>query len=170
MATFRKRNSRWQAQVRLAGQPPRTRTFASRAEAVAWARAEEAQRAEPQTEYAPRIEAARVLMATLFDRYLRTVTPIKRGAGAESGRLRAFMRSTLGDRYVHEVTAGDIAQYRDERLGRVCADTVRRELAILRQVFTIAVREWGVRVRRQSCRRNQTSAACARPYQALEPS
>ena len=38
MATFSKRGTRWRAQVRRIGQSPLSKTFASRTEAVAWAR------------------------------------------------------------------------------------------------------------------------------------
>jgi integrase len=38
MATFTKRGARWRAQVRRIGQPALSRTFASRADAAAWAR------------------------------------------------------------------------------------------------------------------------------------
>jgi integrase len=38
MATFTKRGARWRAQVRRIGQSPVSKTFATRAEAVAWAR------------------------------------------------------------------------------------------------------------------------------------
>src|SRR5262249_42104724 len=38
MATFTKRGARWRAQVRRIGQSPLSKTFASRADAVAWAR------------------------------------------------------------------------------------------------------------------------------------
>ena len=38
MATFRKRNGRWQVQVRRSGQPSVSRTFTRQVEAIAWAR------------------------------------------------------------------------------------------------------------------------------------
>jgi integrase len=38
MATFTKRGTRWRAQVRRVGQSPLSKTFASRSDAVAWAR------------------------------------------------------------------------------------------------------------------------------------
>jgi hypothetical protein len=78
VATFRKRGSRWQVQIRLQGHAPITKTFTQRADAEAWARQREVaiERGE--------IESARRSIANLsFDK----VTPSAFRASGVSGCL-----------------------------------------------------------------------------------
>src|SRR5262249_53212097 len=44
------------------------------------------------------------------------------------------------------LTAAEIAAYRDQRLGVVKADTVRRELAIVHHCLRLAAEEWGIKM------------------------
>jgi len=83
-------------------------------------------------------------IAELLERYLRERTTRKKGIGPESCRIRALLRHPLAKRFVGTVRSGDIARYRDERLLEVTGGSVRRELTILSQVFTIARKEWEV--------------------------
>jgi integrase len=96
--------------------------------------------------FVSRNEAETTTVAELLERYLRECTVLKKGAGPESCRIRALLRHPLAKRYVGTVRGLDIAQYRDERLGKVTQGSVRRELTILSQLFRIARKEWGIYV------------------------
>ena len=74
MPTIRKRGQTWQAQVRRAGYPALSKSFATRADAVAWAREKERSidRAELPTDIK---ELKRLTVADLLRRYEEEITP-----------------------------------------------------------------------------------------------
>jgi hypothetical protein len=47
-------------------------------------------------------------------------------------------------RIIASVRGLDMARFRDECLEKVSADSVRRELTILSQVFEVSRKEWGI--------------------------
>jgi integrase len=137
MASYTQRNGRWQVRVRLAGQPTRTRTFPTKAEARAWAR-QEVERVAP----AP----VGLTLAGALERYEREITPLKRGARQEIGRLRALAQRPIGTRCLSSLLGADIAKYRDHRLREVSPSTVQKELALISHLYTIARKEWSLTV------------------------
>lgn len=151
MATFRKRNDKWQVQVRLRGQPPVSRTFTLKADAQAWARKLElqAERADhtPQAVPLPSIALSEIIV-----RYRSEVTPWKRSGKNEAIFLNAFLRHPLAQTNLPHLTPELCAAYRDERLGKVKPGSVRRELAVLRHCLEIAIGEWGVTLSRNPFR------------------
>jgi hypothetical protein len=74
MATFEKRGQYWRAKIRRKGYPEQTQSFDLKSKAEAWARS---------------IENEMDTLGDLIDRYLKEVTPLKRGKGPElQGRAR----------------------------------------------------------------------------------
>ena len=145
MATFRKRGPyQWQAMVRKKGQPLQTKTFETRAQAEQWARAIEVEM--DKGVFVSRAEAESTTLRELLERYLGEVTPLKKGAAAETNRLRAFMRHPLARRLVATIRGFDIARLRDERLRKVSSATVKRDLVLMGHVFEVARKEWGIHV------------------------
>ena len=143
MASFRKRGAGgWQAQVRRKGYPPQSKSFTTKAAAVQWVRSIEYEM--DQGLFMSHNQAETTTVAELLERYLRERTVLKKGAGPESCRIRALLRHPLAKRYVGTVRGGDIARYRDERLLEVTDGSVRRELTILSQMFTVARKEWEI--------------------------
>lgn len=134
-------NGRWQAVVRRRGYPPRSEGFASKTEAVQWARAVEAQ-VDNRT-YADRSVAERTTMAAAIDRYLEEVTPGKRSARSETQRLNHLKR-IFGKHTLVTLQREEIAKYRDQRLrdGKA-SGTVIKELNSLCHVFEVARKDWG---------------------------
>ncbi|VAW74281.1 hypothetical protein MNBD_GAMMA15-1810, partial [hydrothermal vent metagenome] len=136
MATFRKRGPwQWQAQVRKKGQPLQTKTFETRAHAEQWARAIEVEM--DKGVFISRAEAESTTLKELLERYLVEVTPLKKGAAAETNRLRVFMKHPLAGRFVAGIRGVDIARARDERLQKVSSSTVKRDLVLLGHVFEV---------------------------------
>ena len=145
MASFRKRGPyQWQAQVRKKGHPLQTKTFETRAEAEQWARAIEVEM--DKGAFVSRAEAESTTLKELLERYLEEVTPQKKGAEPETNRLRLMMRHALAHRFVAGVRGVDIAGWRDERLRKVTAATVKRDLVLLGHVFEVARKEWGIHI------------------------
>jgi integrase len=142
MANIRRRKSTWQAQVRRQGYTPLSRTFRLRADAELWARQVEAEFDRGGLPVDNRALRSHTL-ADLLKRYAAEVVPRKRSADREVYLLRVILRHPIARVSLHRLTASEIAKYRDQRLSSVKADTVRRELAIVRHCLEVARNEWG---------------------------
>lgn len=145
MATFRKRGSKWQVQVRRIGHPLISRSFSKKADADTWAREAETAIDRGQQPTATK-ELRTVTLADLMVRYRDTVTAKKRGREVETLRLNKLLEHPVSRYALAHVTPAMIARYRDGRLCFVQPETVRRELTILRHIFEVARRDWGYRV------------------------
>jgi integrase len=85
---------------------------------------------------------AGITLGDLFKKYQMENTPKKRGAKWEYNRLNAFQRDALATLEVADINTQDLVAWRDRRLLKVCASTVRRDVAVLSAVFQIARTEW----------------------------
>ena len=68
MASFRKRNGRWQVQIRRLGKLPLSKTFRHKRDAEAWARLEEA-RLDQGTLHQDQVDLGRITLNDLIVRY-----------------------------------------------------------------------------------------------------
>jgi len=143
VATIRKRGERWQAQVRLQGHTPFTKTFTHKADAEAWARQQEVRIERGEIESASRSLKA-FHLNDLLCRYELEITPQKLGASSERYRLKTLKASTIANLALDKLTSSALARYRDERLLVVSGPSVRRELVILHHCLEVARKEWGV--------------------------
>jgi integrase len=143
VATIRKRGASWQAQVRLQGHAPITKSFTHRADAEAWARQQEVaiERGEIQS---ARRSLKTYVLADLLARYQFEVTPKKRGAASEVYRVKTLKAAAIATLPLDRLTPSVLARYRDERLLAVSGPSVRRELAILQHCLEVARKDWGV--------------------------
>ena len=140
MASIRKRNSLWQAQVRSRKLGATSKSFHRKADALAWAKVQEAMM---QTgEWKPKDKRYSTI-GDLIQNYLKKVTPRKKGAEPETRRLKrllkedALMSIKLKDAQPHH-----FADYRDKRLedgNRAC----QYDLVLLRASWNTARIEWG---------------------------
>lgn len=140
MATYRKVKTGWRAQVERRG-VFRSRTFPTKAEAVAWATQEEAAiLAGARGEYPERT------LTEAIDRYRREVTSKKKREAARADNLRfdALIRDfpDLAGKVLHRITAADLSEWKNARLATVSGSSVLREAQQLRPVWTLARREW----------------------------
>jgi integrase len=94
--------------------------------------------------FVSRNEAETTTVGELLSRYLGEYTCRKKGAGPEACRIRMLLRHPLAKRYIASIRGLDMARYRDERLQKVTAGSVRRELTILSQLFEVSRKEWGI--------------------------
>ncbi len=142
MASITKQKTGWRAQISVKGVRD-SRVLDTKAQAQAWAVEREAQMrriAETGVNTEKTVRDA-------FDRYVKEVSPHKRGAAWEETRLAAIAAhkvdgKALGDMKVCEVTADTMGQWRDMRLKTVLGSTILRDLALLSNVFATARKEW----------------------------
>ncbi|CAO4184738.1 Integrase [Methylorubrum populi] len=143
MATIRKRGRSWQVQVRHIGFPTRSKSFSSKAAAVAWAQARERDYA-PTDNPTDRPAGDSLTVGELLQRYQAEVTALKRGYASENCRINNMLGHPVAIVPITHVSSRHFAEYRNNRLKKVGPDTVRRELTIFRHCFEISRKEWGI--------------------------
>lgn len=144
MATIRKRGDSWQARVRRFGYPDEVKTCSTRTEAERWARAIESEMDGGQ--FVSRLMAEQTLFGDVIRRYIKFVTPGKRGCIEETIRLNATLRHRITSLSMLNLTPKAIADYRDDRLLTCKPNTVIRDLASLSSIINHARREWGIAI------------------------
>lgn len=93
--------------------------------------------------FVSRSEAEATSFASALELYAKEVTSNKRSSASELSRIQAMQRNPLALRSLASIRGSDMATYRDKRLrDGLAASTVRRELALISHVFTIARKEW----------------------------
>lgn len=145
MATFEQRESGWwQAKIRRGGFK-QSRTFEKKTDAEKWARDIENQ--IDRGIFVPREEAEKTSLADALDRYLREVTPNKKGAYQEAYLVKAWLKDPLASRMLAALRSSDFAAWRDVHLAEgLSQQTVRHKLNLISGVFTTAAQEWGIPV------------------------
>jgi integrase len=145
MATIRKLPSgRYSVQVRKQGFPQQSKSFLVLKDGERWAKT-----IESQMENGTFVDSASAEASTFGDvlsRYLKEVTPGKKGKAQEAYRLNLYLRHGLAKRSLASLKASDFAKLRDERLQDVSPATVRRDLILLSHVFSVAQREWSLNI------------------------
>ena len=138
MATIRKRQGRYQAQVRRKGQPLVTRTFASKESAKKWIKAVETDM--ERGEFKPRLD---MTVGQLIKRYQTDVIPKQKAHQSALVRCRRLRRE-LGKINLSDLSPAHLASYRDERLKTIKPSTLKRELSILSSAINTAIIDWGI--------------------------
>jgi integrase len=146
MASIRKRNGKFQVQVRRQGQRPATKSFNVRKDAELWARQQEL--AADRLELTHDISSIKTMtVGHLVDRYLKEVTPLKKSASAERYVLSAFRTKPICSKRLTDIRQADFAEYRDQRLTSIKPASLRRELNPIQNMFEIARDEWGLPIK-----------------------
>jgi integrase len=142
MATFRNRHGKWQARVARKGIKPISKSFQNKQDAERWARQVEAD--IDKGSYTNVALAERTLLKDVIERYIQEVTLQTRSMKEDRYRLGAMMRHWIGSLTMIQLTPAKVAQYRDERLKKVSAGAVIRELAYISSIINHSRREWGI--------------------------
>lgn len=145
MATIRKRNGKYQVQIRIKGSQSITRTFKTKTEAIIWSKTTEIDKylnPAQQNEASTKSET----LGTILERYYIEVLSKRYWYNRECSILRRFQRSDLYNKSIYDLCEGDVARYRDQRLKTVKPATVVRELSIGSHCITTAQSEWGIRL------------------------
>ncbi|MCI4427745.1 MAG: site-specific integrase [Burkholderiales bacterium] len=137
MARIERRGKRWRARVRVGGRDL-SASFGTKAEAAAWATAQEAALASGKSGLAP--PGAR--FGDLLRRYIDEVLPGHRGGRPEALRLEAVLRDEIASVRLSDLGPEHFAAWRDRRLLRVSGASVIREMTTLSSACAVAVREW----------------------------
>jgi integrase len=137
MATFtRLPSGLWQAQIFRRG-IRRSKSFALKGAAIAWAGTVEAEIMNGTHRDIPD-----GTVKDLFDRYEKKVSEHKKGKRWEVIRLTALGSDRLAQVRLRDLDTPHVADWQERRLESVSAASVRRERNLLNHVFNIAVHEW----------------------------
>lgn len=159
MATFERRTDKdgntisIRVKIRRRGFPAVSKTFdvrgprqadinAATREAEIWTRQVESEM--DRGSFVSRSESEQTTLKECLERYLKEITPTKKGAEQETSRIGVMLRHPLCNRYMATIRGTDLAGYRDDRLKAVANATVTRELAIFSHAFNMARKEWGM--------------------------
>jgi hypothetical protein len=143
MASIRKRNGKFQVQIRRSGSPSISKTFHRRQEALVWAREMEVTADRSLLTFDPKA-LDKIRLCDLVRRYQDQVSPSKKGCEVEIIILNAFLRESFREKPLSKISNVDFAAYRDRALEVVKPSTLNRRLSILGHLFEIARIEWGI--------------------------
>ena len=140
MAYYRRRNGKWNAQVRRAGLKTISKTFTFKSDAIKWATETEVKlETETYTDYKL---ATTTRLSELLTRYKEEVVPTLKGKSQDSSRIK-IINNGLGNLFLAELTSLLLAEYRDNRLKQLSPQSVKHELSMVSRVLKIATTEWG---------------------------
>lgn len=143
MASISKTKSgTWKAVVRKSGWPTAAKTFRTKRDATDWVRHVEDEMVRGV--YVNRATSSRLTLNAALDRYVQEATPTKK-ASTQIREVRRIeiLRKSLGKYSLMALTPEVVSKHRDKRLrAGKSANTVRLELALLSNLFNIAIREW----------------------------
>ena len=139
MATIEERNGKYRAKVRMNG-TSKSATFASKRDAIDWARRQEAKALDGVSGSQHRL----MTFGEVLERYNEEVTPTKRGAREEGYRIGRLLKEPISSITLNNLTSLDFSEWRDNRLTEVSADSVNRELSTLSAVCNKAMKDWGL--------------------------
>lgn len=150
MATLRKRHGPqgrivWQAQIIRLGHKPLYRTFEHRAQAEGWARRTEADL--QSGDWVDRREGDRTSVKDALERYKREIIAHKSPATRRREIQRAawLQRASFARVAVSRLTGRDVADYiRAREQEGIGGNALRRELAVLSHLYTVARSAWGM--------------------------
>lgn len=172
MATIRKRNNdsfvSYEVQVRKKGQAPQTKTFRNRADAEKWGRMIESEM--DRGVFVDRGEAESTTLSEALQRYVKEVTPQKKGSVRETARIKKWLQEPLAHRMLSTIKGKDIAEIRDfQRKKGLAENTIRLEIALLSIVFETARKEWGMEGLINPCRLIKHPSGSNARERRLEP-
>ena len=140
MGSIRKRNNKFQAQVRREGVSPVSKTFSKKKDAIVWVRGLEARIDAGETHV---VAPKAITLGDLLKRYSEEITPHKKGRDPELRRLKRLLRDNISSTPLSKLSGPKLVTFRDRRMG----DGIRAaqyDLVLIRHCLNIARKEWGV--------------------------
>lgn len=139
MGSVRKRNNQWNAQVRIKGWRPLSKTFQTKKLAEQWVQATEA---SVRSKELGLTTQADMTLSEACTKYADVVSTHHKGANVEIHRLKSFSSSPLGCLKLHSINRHHITDYFDARSNYVTTSTLRREFLLLKRLFAVAIKQW----------------------------
>lgn len=145
MATIRLAESGlWQVIVRKKGYPQKSKTFSSKKDATDWGTDVEAKM--NRGIFSDMSEAEGLTLAKGLEKYLKEVTPHKKGKYQETNRINKLIANTkISGKTFATFKSFDCAKYRDEMASfGLSASTINKELSVISHLYEVALKDWGI--------------------------
>ena len=131
----------WQVRITRQGFPQQNKMFRSKREAETWATDVESKMLRGS--WLDTAEADSTTLADALDRYGREVSALKKSGKIELYRIGTLKTDKIAKLHLSRIRGADLAEYRDRRLAAGLSDSsVRLELALISNLFTVAMKEW----------------------------
>ena len=145
MAQFRQLKSGfWQAIIRKKGFPNQSKSFKLKRDCENWATDIESKM--NRGTFSDMSEAESLTLAKGLEKYLKEVTPHKKGAYQDANRINKLIAHTkISSKTFATFKSFDCAKYRDEMAERgLSASTINKELSVISHLFEVALKDWGI--------------------------
>ena len=145
MAQFRQLKSGfWQAIIRKKGFPNQSKSFKLKRDCENWATDIESKM--NRGTFSDMSEAESLTLANGLKKYLKEVTPHKKGAYQDANRINKLIAHTkISSKTFATFKSFDCAKYRDEMAERgLSASTINKELSVISHLFEVALKDWGI--------------------------
>ena len=141
MATIRKRNGRWNVEIRKKGLRAIYQTFDQKSDALGFIHKTESE--IQQKKYKDISEAGKTSFKTVLHRYVREVIKDKSDKKRERSKYNVILKHKICEIIMSELKSSDFAKYRDDRINDgVTNSTINRELSAMRVAITKSIEEW----------------------------
>ena len=137
MTTIRKRQGKYQVQVRLQGQQI-SKTFRQLKDAKKWGVFYES---KINLGNDLEIVDKKLSLSDLINRYLSEITPTKKGSEREKARLLRLLKEPISKYKIYQLKTKDFVRFKNKRLkdgNRTCA----YDLVLLHHIYNTAIKQW----------------------------
>ena len=143
MAYIRKRLGKWQCVIRVKGKPPTTKTFLIKKDAKLWGKKTELHFFREDNDIQ---KSDYPLFKECLERYRDEVVIYKRSRIMETKLISYLLKESFVNYKLNFVDSRVVALYRDRALKTLKSSSVKRRLAIVSHMYTIAKKEWGYKI------------------------
>ena len=140
MASFRKRNQKWQVRIQRKDQPVLSKSFHQLSDAKIWARQK-----ERELDLGIQFNHSTMTVREALLRYHQEILPQKKNSRPDFYRINLILKQPFTKKKLTTVESSDISAFRDQLISESkSANTIRLYLAILSHLFTVAQTEWSI--------------------------
>ena len=140
MATIRRRNKKYQVQIRKNAHQSISKTFIDLKAARKWAN-----HMEDRIELGEQFYQSNnsITLKEVIHRYLNEITPFKRGKESETRRINRLLKEPICREKIYLLQTKDFIEFRDKRI-RDGNRTCHYDLVLLRHIFNVTIKQWNL--------------------------
>jgi len=140
MATIRKRNKKYQVLIRRKSHRDISKTFNTIKAAKKWACHAEDRLSLGEKFYQDEND---LTLKEVINRYLREITPNKRGSDSEKRRLRRLLKESICLQKIKLLKTRDYIKFKNNRI-KDGNKTCHYDLVLLRHIYNVAINQWNL--------------------------
>lgn len=144
MGSIRKRNHQWNAQVRIKGWQPLSKTFQTKRQAQQWIQETETAVRSKELGIA---ERPNMTLSEACELYTQTISANHKGHHIEAHRLAKIASAAIGKLQLHRLERHHIQAHFEARSRMVSPSTLRREFLLLKRLLTVALDQWNTPIK-----------------------